>query len=114
VLGFVRSAGGEVDLRVAISRSGAITVDTLGGVRLVETGRRGAGVHRLRLKNVAPASRLIVRALGRHDELRIGGTPKPQPTPTPPPAGPAPKPTPTPTAWRVQRSPSHTNLRRFV
>ncbi|MGH2944270.1 MAG: hypothetical protein ACRDLN_16010, partial [Solirubrobacteraceae bacterium] len=90
VLGSVRSVGGEVDLRVAISRAGAITVDTLGGVRLLKTGRRGAGVHRLRLKNVAPASRLIVRALGRHDELPIGGVLKPQPTPTPPPAVPTP------------------------
>jgi hypothetical protein len=96
VLGSVRSVGGEVDLRVAISRAGAITVDTLAGVRLLTTGRRGAGVHRLRLKNVAPASRLIVRALGRHDELRVGGTLKPQPPPPLPP--PVPTPTPTPTA----------------
>lgn len=98
VLDSVRSVGGELDLRVAISRPGAITVDTLGGVRLLRTGRRGAGVHRLRLKNVAPASRLIVRALGRHDELRVAGTLKPQPTPTPPPAVPTPAPTATPTA----------------
>jgi hypothetical protein len=96
VLGSVRSVGGELDLRVAISRAGAITVDTLGGVRLLKTGRRGAGVHRLQLKNVAPASRLIVRALGRQDELRVGGTLKPQPTPTPPPAGPKPPPPPPP------------------
>jgi hypothetical protein len=97
VLDSVRRVGGEVDLRVAISRAGTITIDTLGGVRLLTTGRRGAGVHRLRLKNVAPASRLIVRALGRHDELRIGGTLKPQPTPTSPPAVPAPTATPGPT-----------------
>jgi hypothetical protein len=101
VLGSVRSVGGEIDLRVAISRAGTITVETLGGVRLLQTGRRDAGVHRLRLKNVAPASRLIVRALGRHDELRVGGTLKPPPTPprppaVPPPPAPPPAPVPTP------------------
>jgi len=95
-LGSVRSVGGEVDLRVAISRAGAITVETLGGVPLLKTGRRGAGVHRLRLKNVAPASRLIVRALGRYDELRVGGTLKPPPAPTPPPGVPPPPPPPAP------------------
>jgi hypothetical protein len=92
-----RLRGGDVELEVAISRAGAITVTTIGGTRVLRTGRRPAGVHRLRLREVAPATRLIVTAFGRHDEVRAGGSALPQPTPTPPPSVPTPAPTPAPT-----------------
>jgi hypothetical protein len=88
-----RVGGGSIELRVAISRTGVITVRTIGGIRVLTTGRRSAGVHRFRLRGVTPATRLIVAAFGRHDEVRVGaGTAIPPAPPAPPPAPPTPPP----------------------
>jgi hypothetical protein len=102
VLGIPRRlGGGELELQVAISRSGVIRVTTIGGIHVLRTGRRSAGVHRLHLRGVAPTTRLIVTAFGRHDEVRAGAGPQPTPSPAPsvptPTPTPAPTPTPTPT-----------------
>lgn len=105
VLGTVASLAGSVArIDVVISAPGTIAVRTAGGRRLLKTGRRSAGLHRLRVPNAPRGSVLVVAAVGRVDGGVVGGTLSAAPTPTPsatatptPTATATPTPTPTPT-----------------
>ncbi len=100
ILGAVRALGGGVArIDVAISGAGRITVETAGGRRLQRTGRRDAGLHRLRVPGAPRGSIVVVNAVGRTDAAVVGGTLTAAPTATPAPSSsPTPTPTPAPTA----------------
>ena len=100
ILGAVRSLPGRAArIDVALSATGVIEVETAGGRRLVRTGSRRAGVHRLRVENAPRGSIVVAKAVGRTDSAVVGGTLTATPTPTPTPAATAtPTPTPAPVA----------------